>query len=744
MKKRILCMLLASVMLMSCFLLFGCAKETEEADVDTNTGAKTITMRVITEKKVYNTLDEMMDALKKQYPDNENLKNIEKKLDEDKKSAESRGASVKEIDLLEKLETLFRESFKDDANFATHMDMIQTMKAYQSVEDAISTKTKSDYKTKVDIFFYTEDEYNEALESDMEKYALESQKIEIAKRALDKYLKEYKDSVTEEYPQEVLIDSFFKYFAEEYGEYREKIVGKSEVAEDKYVENDYGIPEIEYPSVEETQLDIIYISGYDMYSRYIENEWIVPLNQHINTTGKKLTYYISPTLLNGVKVNGETYAIPNNVQIGEYTYMMVDKALAEKYKYTYESFGNLMDCSSFVEDIAKNHKDILPIDSSFEECMNFYVWHWNIDSEEIEDGKWNYTINTDNKFSIVGTLYDDLASVGRGEIELGFNSLLADENYRNMLITLKGYEIDGCYRLENETRTNPAISFVGGTYAMMRNAFYNEDGTKKSSNDPSYGVYTDENGKEYLLYVAKYPEADDYALYGNMFAVSANAQNPQACVEVITLINTDPAVRNLLQYGIKQGEHSEGQTPNYLLDEQTGVLKRLNSLYMMDVEKTGNCFIAYPEEGNPVDFWENAKVQNNEAIINPLAGFDFNERLAEYGTNLDNKMLEDLKKISEEIYAIINNPDATREMLETTIEGELAEKFSTKRVSYTFADGVETILRFEKISNRKYDVSSGLGYDNNGNPISDPDGENPYTVYYKWLEAYDYLPEVEE
>ncbi len=699
MKKRILCLFLGMVMILS-VLLTSCAQEEEAgADVDTNTGAKTITLRLITEKDVCNSDAELAEYL-------------EKECGGDKESKK-------------------------------YKDMLETMKAYQAVEDEITKKTKSDFKTNVDILFYTEDEYTALLEESMAEYALEQKNAEFAERALKQYIKEYKASSTEEIPESAIVKSFYKYFPE-YEKYKDfSADGQSSAADDTYVENDLGIKELVYPEADPNQLDIVYISGYDMYMRYITNEWISPLNTFISTTGKKLTYNISPTLLNGVKVDGETYAIPNNVQIGEYTYMLVDRELAEKYKHTYESFENIVDCRVFVNDISENHKDILPIDADFKECMDLFVWYWNVIPDvDPETGGNDYKIDTNNNFSIVGKFYSDPSMVGRGSIDLGFNSLLADPEYRETLLCLKEYDYNGCYKTENDTRTNPAISFVEGTYAMNREAFFEEDGiTPKDENASDYGVYTDENGKEYFLYVAKYPKADEYSLYGNMFAISANTKNTQACMEVITLINTDSAVRNLLQYGIKQGEHQDGQTPNYRIDEETGVLHRLNDLYMMDIEKTGNCFIAHPEEGLPANYWEDAKAQNNDAVIDPLAGFDFNERLAEYGSSLDNDLINYCAKLSADVMQIINDPNSTYDMLEAKLEGELAKKYSGKSVDYTFQDesgASKTVsVRLDKITNKSYDTSTGIDGE------ADPTGESPYTIYYEWLEDLSYLPPVQ-
>ena len=136
MKKKILCVLLACFMLVSCFLFVSCTQNEDdvEADVSKDTSAKTITMRVITEKKVCNSQAE--------------------------------------------LEKYLKDECGNDKKSQKYKDMLDTMAAYQAVEDAISKRTKSDYKTKVDILFYTESEYNDKLKEDMAVYALEQQNAE--------------------------------------------------------------------------------------------------------------------------------------------------------------------------------------------------------------------------------------------------------------------------------------------------------------------------------------------------------------------------------------------------------------------------------------------------------------------------------------------------------------------------------------------------------------------------------------
>ena len=281
---------------------------------------------------------------------------------------------------------------------------------------------------------------------------------------------------------------------------------------------------------------------------------------------------------------------------------------------------------------------------------------------------------------------------------------------------MKKYEFEGYYETEGDERKNAAISFVKGDYTIKGETLAND------------GVYTDENGKEYYAYVVRNPEADEYSLYGNMFGVSANSKRTQACIEVLTMLNTNSELRNILQYGIDK--------VNYTIDEETGVLRRLNDDYMMDIEKTGNCFIAYPEEGLAKDYWENSKKQNNDALINPLLGFDFNKELAEYNTNLDNQLLANVVMLNEQTLAKINDCadyDELVELVEDTTNG-FAKLFTGNPTIKVPGFTDEVNVNLSKLCNKLYDTATG----NSGEP--DEHGESPYAIYYGWMQTYGFVP----
>ena len=695
MKKRLLCLFMGLILVLS-VMLTACSSSDEEESEDDSLGAQTITLRLVTERRVCNSDEELAEYLKNECG--------------------------------------------NDKNSAKYLEMVEVKKVYDSVEAAFTKETKSKYKVNVDLVFYTEDEYFDLLETTIDQYATDLKNAELTNRMLTQFMADYKAlfpgiTLSEEGLKKVFFEMFPQYEKYKDFSFEEEEEG---AGEDQYQQNkDTGIKELVYPEAEENQLDLIYISGMDMYDEYIENEWIIALDDLLKTTGKTISKKVAGSLMNGVKVDGTTYAVPNNVQIGEYTYMLIDKeafdnATSETVKYEIKS---VLDLQYFLEDVAAEYPDRIPVGADFDQCMDQFVWYWNIDKDE-DTGLYSYGNN--NNFSALGALYGDPATATRGNLALGFNTLFLDENYRNIYLRLKDYEYKNFFEEENDARTDPVVTFVKGDYSIkaVRDVPIDEE----KYGDSQVYLYTDENGKEYYAYVVKYPEVEEESLYGNMFAISASSTRTQACMKVLTGINTDPKLRNILQYGV------EGE--NYEINEKTGVLKRLDHVvrneddsetnygvvYQMKLERTGNCFIAHPEEGYPANYWDNAKKQNNEALINPLLGFDFNKQLEEVDSELDDVLWGRLVNYSNQLI------ERMAECADIDELKDLLDSFGKTMPNYKDGDKEYTVeqMNFTKLVNKNYDT----GDPDPGSEDEDPDenGESPYAVYYNWMITYGYAP----
>jgi hypothetical protein len=157
----------------------------------------------------------------------------------------------------------------------------------------------------------------------------------------------------------------------------------------------------------------------------------------------------------------------------------------------------------------------------------------------------------------------------------------------------------------------------------------------------------------------------------------------------------------------------------------------------MDLEKTGNCFIATPTEELGADAWTYAKVQNNDSLINPLLGFDFNLATADSDYSLDVALIDHIKELNAEALALINecaNKEDLMSLMSDTSDG-LIRKHS--------ASAGDTKLN--KAVNPAYDPEAPLGPEV-ADQTPDASGSSPYTVYQTWLTTYGYLytPSVED
>ncbi len=320
--------------------------------------------------------------------------------------------------------------------------------------------------------------------------------------------------------------------------------------------NEYGVTELKYPELRANQIDLFMIADYDKYLEYVNNGWLYNLNDALKNNSKKLNDYIYPTILDSTKVAGTYYGIANNMPIGgDCTYMVINRELAAEYGLDVSGVDSVDDLKFFLTWVAENKEGVVPFEGTYNKVNATYM---NMSGRDF---------TTD--FSLVGVYGSD--TVADAE------NLFANANYKKELLALAEMNYAGYFgKFDTE---NFAVSVkTGDINEMAADAENYEIVALESSSKP----------------------ADELA--SNMFAVSAFTKDFNRVMEVITLLNTSEELRNLLQYGI--------ENVNYDLDEDTGALRRMNNEYMMDLYKTGNVYIAYPEEGMPLNIWDMAKKQN--------------------------------------------------------------------------------------------------------------------------------------
>ena len=208
-------------------------------------------------------------------------------------------------------------------------------------EAAVNRITKSKFKIQLKLRYFTEDEYYAELEKAMANYRVELE--ERTKKNTNATTTSTKSGET--------------------------------VAEETYL-NEFGIPELVYPTISDNQVDIFYFGGYDKFAEYRKNENLARLDNELTSSSKLLTSYIAPAFLTYIKsVAGGTYAIPNNRAVGEYTCLVMNKEILKDLSYlnehettNLETMFTSLTCAA-VEDVLKQVKE----DPAYSEIIPLYM-----------------------------------------------------------------------------------------------------------------------------------------------------------------------------------------------------------------------------------------------------------------------------------------------------------------------------------------------------------------------------------
>ena len=463
-----------------------------------------------------------------------------------------------------------------------------------------------------------------------------------------------------------------------------------------------------FPELLANQVDVIYIEGEGMYTNFVENGWLEPMEALINanSANKPLKEYVSSAYLNAVKLDGKnTYAIPNTNTIGDYTYMLLNKELMDESLYNALATENVIKSFfseyvyGFLDAVSKyaEKDEIVMIDGTYEECLALLAYFWNVDDTNL---------SLLNEFSLFGQTYGDAASLNRGSVELGYGNLFADEAFAESFLKLNEYNMNGYFGDAEAAGKDAAIKFV--TCDMVE-----------------LDQYTD----EYYPIIVKYPTLTEADLFDNgMFAVCSKSINKTRSMEIVTYINTNAEFRNILYYGV-EGVHFEKQIRS-LNGVNYTVAYKLNNNYNMSMAKTGNILLVYPtvDVENPdndmdLDIWEYVKDQNFEAKIDPLLGFE----LGKYAENVDTALVAYVNGINADLIAMIAAEQA---------EGDLAGLKALVAEIAILLDATSEATADDFVALKDYVENTDLAElrENLAKATSSQESSmSAYSAYKKWL-----------
>ncbi len=368
-----------------------------------------------------------------------------------------------------------------------------------------------------------------------------------------------------------------------------------------------GVTSVLYPNVKSTQMDIFLVRGYENYVKYADAEEMVALDSDINGESRLLKEFVYPTFLNYVKHDGlsysskgSVYAIPNNHMLDNYKFLLVNKDVAADLNYNLLDLRTLNRCKDFIIDVA-NHPDyqhITPILSPVEASPGVVY------------------LNEDGSKSVF--CYLEMEGCDNST-NASFLSVFDVTDYRDNVYNMKLYAENGYFAEDPDNCEDFAVGVIEG----------------------GYDVY-EKYGDKYDIKIFERPIARNEDVFEAMFAVSQYTIDTSRAMEIITMLNTDPELRTVLQYGA-QGIHWD-----YADDEET-TIKKLADGYKMNLVETGNVYMTYPDFGETKEVWELAKKANLDSSTSPLLC------VTGYYNETSKPHFDAIATISEDIFARVED-----------------------------------------------------------------------------------------
>ena len=320
-----------------------------------------------------------------------------------------------------------------------------------------------------------------------------------------------------------------------------------------------------------------------------------PLDDYLNSSkGKALKEEIDDRFWEGAAVDGKIYAVPNQKELGVAPMWVFTQEYVDKYNIPYQDLHTLQDLEPWLKVIKENEPDVTPL--------------------YITKG-FSHTVFFDQLVDPVGVEVNDNS--------LTVKNMFETKEMKETLETLRKYYQAGYINIDAATaqEDNAVKRFV-----------------TKADGQP----YADQIWSKNLGYpLVSSPIVDTLitngSTTGSMIGISSNSKNKEKAFEFLSLLNTDPYLRNLINYGI-EGVHYEK-----VGDEHIKILNQEDKNYDVPFFSLGNLFITYKTEAEPESKWDEFKEFNDKSKVSPALGFKFNSSDVVTEIAAINNVLEEFK-----------------------------------------------------------------------------------------------------
>lgn len=320
------------------------------------------------------------------------------------------------------------------------------------------------------------------------------------------------------------------------------------------------------------------------------------LTPYLETTGKDMYEAIDQRFWEGSKIDGKNYAVPNQKEIATMPMWVFTKEYVDKYNIPYQELQTLEDLEPWLKIIKENEPNVVPL----------YITN-GFSAPQYFD-------------SIVEPIGIEL-----GDDTLTVKNLFETEKMKSTLKTLRKY-----YEL----------GYINGDSATAQDDKSVKRLVTKGDGQPYAEIlWSKDLGYEVVATPIMNGLITNSSTTGSMIAISNQSKNKDKAVEFLNLLNTDPYLRNLINYGIEGVHYTKVGENQIKLDPEK------SKGYSVGYYTLGNLFITDVLDNEPVTKWEEFKEFNDSSESSPILGFKFDTAPVSNQLAAINNVIEEFKRI---------------------------------------------------------------------------------------------------
>lgn len=339
-------------------------------------------------------------------------------------------------------------------------------------------------------------------------------------------------------------------------------------------------------------IDTMFSPQWWNYETYVSQKAYLPLDDLLAKYGQNIVKNIAPAYLEAPRIEGVLYGIPTNKDMLGVGGVLVNKAMADKYKMDFSGVKTPADFEPFLKTIKENEPGIIPFISTKGDQTSYFMMDYSA------------SINGD-----VGFIKTD------GDIKV-LNTKETEE-YKTVQALARDWFKKG-YINEDVATLQDGMPVKKAQKAFMWAEQLKPGKDKEMEAQLGYEI----------VQVYAYQGLPRYTMTGDltnsMFVIPRASKNPERAMMFLDMMFYDKQLKNLISWGI-EGVHYKKVGENQI-DYADGVTAE-NSGYtgMAQWAQGGNQFLDYLWVNESPDKWVKMKEFNDSAVPTKALGWTFNQ-----------------------------------------------------------------------------------------------------------------------